>query len=166
MINISEDGFYYSAMDNTVHADQGISFYTDDWAWDTYRATHPLRVLIESDMEIEMIQSYMRMAQQTKEGWMPTFPEVTGDSHRMNGNHIVASVWDAYCKGLCGFDLEVAYDACKKALTENHCYLGKGRLILNWISSIVLMDIIRHCATEKKNMWKKLILGKNGNLWQ
>lgn len=118
MINISEDGFYYSAMDNTVHADQGISFYTDDWAWDTYRATHPLRVLIESDMEIEMIQSYMRMAQQTKEGWMPTFPEVTGDSHRMNGNHIVASVWDAYCKGLCGFDLEVAYDACKKALTE------------------------------------------------
>jgi len=118
MIDISEDGYYYSAMDHAVHADEGISFYTDDWAWDTYRAVHPLRVLIEPDKEVAMIQSYIRMAQQTREGWMPTFPEITGDSHRMNGNHIVVSVWDAYCKGLCSFDLEAAYDACRKSLTE------------------------------------------------
>ena len=118
MINISEDGRYYSAFDNQVHDDNGIPFYTDDWIWDTYRATHPLRVIIEPKMETDMIQSYIRMAQQTKEGWMPTFPEITGDSHRMNGNHAVAVVWDAFCKGLCDFDLEVAYNACKGALTE------------------------------------------------
>jgi predicted alpha-1,2-mannosidase len=58
------------------------------------------------------------MAQQTKEGWTPTFPEITGDSHRMNCNHAVAVVWDAYCKGLTGFDLEAAYVACKGAITE------------------------------------------------
>ena len=118
MINISEDGKYYSGIDNKVHEDNGVPFYTDDWIWDTYRATHPLRVLIERDIERDMISSYIRMAQQTKEGWMPTFPEVTGDSHRMNGNHAVAVVWDAYCKGLRGFDLEAAYNACKGALTE------------------------------------------------
>lgn len=39
-----------------------------------------------------MVSSY-RMAQQSPEGWMPTFPEVTGDSHRMNGNHAVAVIW-------------------------------------------------------------------------
>ena len=49
---------------------------------------------------------------------MPTFPEVTGDSHRMNGNHAVAVIWDAYCKGLKDFDLEAAYEACKGAITE------------------------------------------------
>jgi predicted alpha-1,2-mannosidase len=65
-----------------------------------------------------MIKSYIRMAQQSPDGWMPTFPEITGDSHRMNGNHAVAVIWDAYCKGLTGFDLEAAYTACKKALTE------------------------------------------------
>lgn len=118
MINISEDGRYYSASDDQVHNDEGYSFYTDDWIWDTYRAAHPLRVLIEPEMEINMIRSYIRMAQQTKEGWMPTFPEITGDSHRMNGNHAVAVVWDAYTKGLREFDLEAAYNACKGALTE------------------------------------------------
>jgi predicted alpha-1,2-mannosidase len=118
MINISEDGRYYSATDRQVHEDNGIPFYTDDWIWDTYRAAHPLRILIEPEMETNMIQSYIRMAQQSSDGWMPTFPEITGDSHRMNGNHAVAVVWDAYCKGLRGFDLEAAYAACKSALTE------------------------------------------------
>ncbi|MDR2682788.1 MAG: GH92 family glycosyl hydrolase, partial [Dysgonamonadaceae bacterium] len=118
MINISEDGRYYSATDNQVHDDEGQAFYTDDWIWDTYRAAHPLRILIESEQEINMIRSYIRMAQQSPDGWMPTFPEITGDSHRMNGNHAVAVIWDAYCKGLRGFDLEAAYQACKSALTE------------------------------------------------
>lgn len=117
MINLTEDGRYYSGVDNQVHTDS-IPFYNDDWTWDTYRATHPLRVLIESEREQHMVSSFIRMAQQTEEGWMPTFPEVTGDSHRMNSNHGVAVVWDAYCKGLRGFDLEAAYDACKGALTE------------------------------------------------
>jgi predicted alpha-1,2-mannosidase len=118
MINISEDGRYYSASDGQVHEDGGVPFYTDDWIWDTYRATHPLRILIESEMETNMINSYIRMALQSREGWMPTFPEITGDSHRMNGNHAVAVIWDAYCKGLKGYDLEAAFKACKAALTE------------------------------------------------
>jgi len=118
MINLSEDGKYYSGVDNSIHEDEGIPFYNDDWIWDTYRATHPLRILIEADIERDMIVSHIRMAQQSKEGWMPTFPEVTGDSHRMNGNHGVALVWDAYVKGLRGFDLEAAYIACKGSLTE------------------------------------------------
>jgi predicted alpha-1,2-mannosidase len=118
MINISEDGKYYSATDRQVHNDEGIPFYTDDWIWDTYRATHPLRILIEPEMETNMIQSYIRMAQQAGDGWTPTFPEITGDSHRMNGNHAVAVIWDAYCKGLRGYDLEAAYNACRAALTE------------------------------------------------
>ncbi len=118
MINISEDGHYFSAFDGKVHDDEGSPFYTDDWIWDTYRATHPLRVLIEPEMELNMIRSYIRMAKQSSDGWMPTFPEVTGDSHRMNGNHAVAVIADAYSKGLNDFDLEAAYKACKGALNE------------------------------------------------
>lgn len=118
MINISEDGKYYSAFDNQIHEDEGTPFFTDDWIWDTYRAAHPLRVIIDPDSEIAMIKSYLRMAAQTSEGWIPTFPEVTGDSHRMNSNHGVAVVWDAYCKGLTDFNLETAYNACKGAITE------------------------------------------------
>ena len=104
MIDISEDGSYFSATDGKVHADDGTDFYTDDWIWDTYRAAHPLQMLINPRQESAKIASYVRMAGQSKEGWMPTFPEVTGDSHRMNGNHAVAVVWDAYNKGLRGFE--------------------------------------------------------------
>jgi predicted alpha-1,2-mannosidase len=121
MINISEDGRCFSAFDGDgrVHDDGGTPFYTDDWIWDTYRATHPLRILIEPGTESDMINSYIRMAQQSKENWMPTFPEITGDSHRMNGNHAVAVIWDAYCKGLHGFDLQAAYTACRNAIMES-----------------------------------------------
>lgn len=115
---ISEDGRYFSAFDGKIHDDEGIPFYTDDWIWDTYRATHPLRVITEPEMEIHIIQSFIRMAEQMENFWMPTFPEITGDSRRMNSNHAVATVVDAYRKGLTGFDLQMAYDACKNAITE------------------------------------------------
>lgn len=118
MICISEDGNYFSAYDGKVHNDNGIPFYTDDWIWDTYRATHPLRIIIEPQMESAMINSYVVMTQQMPRPWMPNFPEVTGDSRRMNSNHGVAMVADAYVKGLRGFDLAEAYQACKAAITE------------------------------------------------
>lgn len=118
MICLSEDGQYYSASDEKIHKDNGSPFYTDDWIWDTYRAAHPLHVIIEPKMEVNIINSYLRMAEQTPDFWMPTFPEVTGDSRRMNSNHGVATVIDAYNKGLRGFDLSKAYLACKGAITE------------------------------------------------
>lgn len=120
-INLSEDGHYYSAFDGKIHEDGGRPFYTDDWIWDTYRATHPLRVLIDNERENDIINSYLLMAEQMGTDWMPTFPEVTGDTRRMNSNHAVATVIDAYRKGLRGFELEKAYIACKKGIEE----LGK-----------------------------------------
>lgn len=117
-VSISEDGRYWSGYDNQVHHDNGVPFYTDDWIWDTYRATHPLRVLTEKELEVHIIKSFIRMAEQMDEFWMPTFPEVTGDSRRMNSNHGVATILDAYVKGVTGFDLEKAYEASKGAITE------------------------------------------------
>ena len=43
---------------------------------------------------------------------------MTGDTRRMNSNHAVATVIDAYRKGLRGFELEKAYIACKKGIEE------------------------------------------------
>jgi len=115
---ISEDGRYYSASDGKVHNDNGNTFYTDDWIWDAYRAHHPLRILIDPKKEENILHSFLEMTAQTEHNWWPTFPEITGDSRRMNSNHGVASVIDAYRKGLRGFDLEKAYLACKGAITE------------------------------------------------
>ena len=113
---LSEDGKYFSASDGQIHDDCGHPFYTDDWIWDTYRAAHPLRVITEPQLELDIIRSYLSMATQTDSLWMPTFPEITGDTRRMNSNHGVATIADAYAKGLTDFDLELAYEACRRGI--------------------------------------------------
>lgn len=118
MINISEDGYYYSAELKRAVDDGGVPYYTDDWVWDTYLATHPLRILIAPNLQQNILQSYLRQADNTPEHWLATFPEVTGDSHRMNGNHAISLFADAFAKGLSGFDLAKAYDYSKKTLEE------------------------------------------------
>ena len=117
-VSISEDGRYYSAFDGKIHADNGTPFFTDDWIWDSYRAHHPLRILLDPKKEENILHSFVEMSAQMEHNWWPTFPEITGDSRRMNSNHGVASVIDAYSKGLRGFDLEKAYLACKGAIME------------------------------------------------
>ena len=114
---LSEDGQYYSAFDGHVHKDEGKPFYTDDWIWDTYRAAHPLRALIQPEKEENIIESYLRMAEQMGTKWMPTFPEMTGDTRRMNSNHGVAMVADALWKGL-KVDAERGFEYCRKGIEE------------------------------------------------
>ena len=116
-ILMSEDGRYWSAFDNSVHEDGGVPFYTDDWIWDTYRAAHPLRTLMDVPVEENILASFLRMADQMGTGWMPTFPEVSGDSRRMNSNHGIPTFADACSKGL-KVDVKAAYEAGRKALRE------------------------------------------------
>lgn len=114
---LSEDGRYFSAFDGKVHFDDGVPFYTDDWIWDTYRAAHPLRALIFPKAEEDIISSYLLMAEQMGTQWMPTFPEMTGDTRRMNSNHGVAMVADALYKGL-RVDADRAFEYCRKGIEE------------------------------------------------
>ena len=114
----SEDGRYFSAYDGKVHQDGGRSFYTDDWIWDSYRAHHPLRILLDPVQEENILHSFIQMTEQMENPWWPTFPGITGDSRSMNSNHGVATVLDAHRKGLTNFDLEKAYSYTRGAIME------------------------------------------------
>jgi predicted alpha-1,2-mannosidase len=111
MINITEDGQYYSAFDHQVHRD-ARPFYVDNWLWDTFRALEPLQTLLNPDMEADKIQSYVRMYQQS--GIMPTFALASGNYPCMNGNHAAPWFADAWFKGVRNFDLDTAYEGVKK----------------------------------------------------
>ena len=82
MVNCTEGG-RYRGWDGEVHQADGVDYYTDDRIWDSYRAHHPLMVLLEPEAESAKLASYIRMAGQNKEKWMPTFPVVSGDIHCM-----------------------------------------------------------------------------------
>lgn len=115
MIDINEDGQYYSGYDSKVHQSDR-PFYVDDWIWDTFRAKHPLNSILNPQMESDILNSYVLMYEQS--GWMPTFPEVLGNNIDMNCYHSAVLFVDAYRKGIKGFDVNKAYEGVKKNLTE------------------------------------------------
>lgn len=115
MVNISEDGQYYSGYNKQVNKDSR-PFYVDDWSWDTYLAQHPLRTILDPAQQEDMLQSYVRMYEQS--GWMPTFPVLFGDHACMNGFHSTVTFLDAYRKGLRNFDIGKAYEGLKKNATD------------------------------------------------
>jgi len=116
MTDITEDGKYFSGYDHTVHATQGHDFYTDDSLWDTYRSLHPLQLLLDSPQQQDMIESYVRMYEQS--GWLPSFPSPAGEQAVMIGHHAASFIVDAYSKGYRDFDVEQAYAAMRKNATE------------------------------------------------
>lgn len=122
---ISEDGRYWSGFDNSVHEDGGVPFYNDDWIWDTYNASHPLRIMMNGEVEEDILASYLRMAEQMGTMWMPTFPGIAGDSRRMNANHGIATFADAIIKGL-DVDKDKAWEASYKGLTEKTLIPWRG----------------------------------------
>ncbi len=122
MVNISEDGKYYSGFDRQVHEDEGIPFYNDDWIWDTYRNAHALRMILNPKQEGNMLDSYVRMYEQS--GWVPNFPELTEWSvgpwggEPMIGNHTSSIFAEALIKGVDNFDIEKAYEGARKNSLE------------------------------------------------
>lgn len=115
MIDINEGGKYFSGYDGKVH-ESDRPFYVDDWVWDTYRASHPLRTILTPQMENDMLNSYTLMYEQS--GWMPTFPQVHGNHMCMNSYHSGALFIDGYRKGLVDYDVEMAYEGIKKNMIQ------------------------------------------------
>ena len=111
MIDINEYGCYFSAYDSKVHASDK-PFYVDNWLWDTYIALEPLQTILNPAMEVEKINSYISMYEQS--GWMPSFALAFGDNPCMTGNHAAAWMTDVWMKGYQNFDIQKAYKGLKK----------------------------------------------------
>jgi predicted alpha-1,2-mannosidase len=115
MVDITEDGQYYSGYDKKIHT-SNRPFFVDDWAWDTYLAQHPLRTILDPAMEGDMLNSYVDMYKQS--GWVPTFPLLYGDNPCMNGFHSTITFLDGYRKGIRNYDVQAAYEGMHKNATQ------------------------------------------------
>ena len=106
MIDMSEDGKYFSGFDKKVHEDKR-PFYNDDYTWGNYLAQHPLRAILNPKQEADMLQSYVRMFQES--GWMAEYPRPFGDRPGMFGFKSSVMFLDAYRKGIRDFDVKTAF---------------------------------------------------------
>ena len=148
MVNITEDGRYYSGFDHKVHEDVR-PFYVDNWLWDTFRAMEPLQTLLNPDMQADKIQSYVRMYQQS--GIMPTFALTSGPAGIMNGNHAAPWIADAWNKGVRDFDLPVAYEGLRKRSLEQTMLpwrLGPKTVLDDFYSAHGYMPALRQGEKE------------------
>jgi len=106
--DLSEEGKYYSAVDDRVHEGPGYSCFS---LWDTYRSEHPLLTLIAPERAGAMCQSLVDMYKWG--GWLPIWPN-PGYTGVMIGDPAAIVLSEAYVKGVGGFDANEAFAACLK----------------------------------------------------
>lgn len=97
---------------DVMHTSTGQNYYDDYSMWDTYRALHPLIVLLDPVKAGDMMQSLVDKYEQG--GWLPIFPCWNSYTAAMIGDHCIAAIGDAYVKGIRNFDIQKAYEGMRK----------------------------------------------------
>lgn len=107
------DGTYpaFSSEGKLNKVEEG-NYYDDFSTWDTYRALHPLQVIINPEVSSQMVRSLIDKYEQKK--WLPIFPCWNSYTSAMIGDHCISVISDAFIKGITGFNIEKAYEAMRK----------------------------------------------------
>ncbi|MGV3589085.1 MAG: GH92 family glycosyl hydrolase, partial [Adhaeribacter sp.] len=93
-----------------------FEYHGDFSLWDTYRAVHPLYVLLQPERARAMVNTLISMSESG--GWLPNFPCWNSYTSAMIADHGASVIADAYVKGIRGFDAEKAYQFMRKNALE------------------------------------------------
>ncbi len=103
----------YRGFDSNIHTAKGFKNYAVFSLWDTFRATHPLFALVQSQRDSDMIQSILAHYDQSVDHLLPMWSLQGNETWCMIGYHAVPVIADGYLKGVKGFDPQRAYLAMK-----------------------------------------------------
>ncbi len=103
----------YRGMDQKIHQSDGKIIYTVFSLWDTFRASHPLKTIVDPVRNNEFIETLLTKYDQG--GTLPMWELVANYTGCMIGYHAVPVIVDAYKKGIRGFDVEKAYRGMLKS---------------------------------------------------
>ena len=106
----------YRGADGQIHQASGKTYSTMS-LWDTFRAWNPLTTLTDTTLVNNTINSFLNFYDQT--GELPIWPLSSGETGTMIGYHSVSVIYDAYSKGIRGFDAEKAFQAMKVSAAKN-----------------------------------------------
>jgi predicted alpha-1,2-mannosidase len=123
----------YRGLDQNPHRAAGFTNYAIFSLWDTYRATHPLFALLQSERDADMINSMLAHYDQSVEHLLPVWSLQGNETWCMIGYHAVPVIVDAYLKGVKGFDAERAYEAVKTTAMNAHYDNVATYAALGWV---------------------------------
>lgn len=109
------DGQYRGHDLKIHHADHTV--YTVFSLWDTFRAEHPLLTILHPERVNDMIKSMLLMEEYGE--LLPVWELAANETNCMIGYHSIPVIYDAYAKGIHGFDANKALDAMIKSATQD-----------------------------------------------
>ena len=103
----------YRGLDGNIHRAEGFTNYTIFSLWDTYRAEHPLLMLLKTQQDEDMVRSMIAHQQQSALHMLPVWSLMANEGWCMTGYHGVSPIADAIVKGA-----DVDREAALKAVLE------------------------------------------------
>ncbi|MCK9219512.1 MAG: GH92 family glycosyl hydrolase [Bacteroidales bacterium] len=113
----------YRGVDQEIHQATGFTNYTIFSLWDTYHALHPLLTLLYPEKTSDIINSLLVHWEQSPEKMLPVWSHHGNENWCMIGYHSIPVIADAYVKGIRGFDIQKAMQACLST-ANNQYYEG------------------------------------------
>ncbi|MCF0168150.1 MAG: glycoside hydrolase family 92 protein, partial [Bacteroidales bacterium] len=100
--------------------------------WDVFRSQMPLYTIINPEMNSDLINSLVTMAEESGRGYLARWEIVNSYSGCMLGNPAISVIADAYVKGIKTFDVQKAYEYSKN--TSEHTGNGEKGYTSGWCS--------------------------------
>jgi len=114
----------FRGVDKKVHKAKDFTNYTVYSLWDVFRTQLPLYTILSPSKMNDWIKTAIEMYRIS--GRLPRW-EIQGHlSGNMIGNHSLPLILDAYTKGICDYDIELAYEGMKKQMEDIPYYNNLG----------------------------------------
>ncbi len=115
----------YRGTDLKIHKAEDYEYHTVFSLWDTYRATHPLFTILETEKTNHFIRTFLDMYKYG--GKLPVWELAGNYTGCMIGYHAVPVIVDAWVKGIRNFDENLALQAMIHSATIDHLGLPSYR---------------------------------------
>ena len=100
--------------DKKIHESQLYNRYTVFSLWDTFRAYHPLMTVLEPEVTLDWIKTFLAIYEER--GELPMWELAGNETYCMIGAHSISVILDAYANGIQNFNTELALKAMIDAL--------------------------------------------------
>ena len=112
------DGRYMDTNYEVRQMPKGQSYHSTFSLWDTFRAAHPLYLLLKPDLAAQFVNDMVRHHETY--GYLPIWDLWGQENYCMIGNHAIPVIADAILADLPGIDVEKAYRAMVESSTRPH----------------------------------------------